>query len=410
MTRDDVEKLLGGYATNTLTEQERKELFEAALADQTLFDALANEQAFKELLDDPRSRGRLIEVLQEKQPRRSGLHNIYVWLLRPSSVALAGSVAVALLAITLVIQLTGPVPEPQLPPVSKAPDRPATTSPSMPAEPSAPSPSAAPKLPAPSHEGGRSPAPKTATSSEAPVSPAAPLKEEDQSRTARTQSIPSAPPQAFPSLERSKSSEAEKGFAKKPLTQGVGENAPERQASEQKPEKFREEVRRLSPMAGGTTKSQALEKTAQPPLSIRSTILKQDREGTETEVDPSFVFRTEDKARLAIEPNEDGYLYVLARSVAGDSKLLFPLPGTIEANEKTARVEKKVRYIIPPIGAVTFAEPGDQRITVLFSRAPLPDLQSLIEEPPAEQAKTRTDGDRRAAKTVERIEITLKHQ
>jgi len=46
----DLEKLLGGYATSTLTEQERKALFEAALDDQQLFNALADEEALKELL------------------------------------------------------------------------------------------------------------------------------------------------------------------------------------------------------------------------------------------------------------------------------------------------------------------------------------------------------------------------
>ena len=45
--KPDLEKLIGGYATNTLTESERKLLFEAALEDQELFDALQQEQALK---------------------------------------------------------------------------------------------------------------------------------------------------------------------------------------------------------------------------------------------------------------------------------------------------------------------------------------------------------------------------
>ena len=40
---DDIRKLLGGYATGTLTEDERQALFAAALQDQTLFEALADE-------------------------------------------------------------------------------------------------------------------------------------------------------------------------------------------------------------------------------------------------------------------------------------------------------------------------------------------------------------------------------
>jgi len=44
MSRDEVQKLLGGYATGTLTPEEQQALFAAALEDQELFDALAHEQ------------------------------------------------------------------------------------------------------------------------------------------------------------------------------------------------------------------------------------------------------------------------------------------------------------------------------------------------------------------------------
>jgi len=61
----DPEKLLGGYATGTLTEAERKALFDAARHDRRLFDALAGEQALKEVLKDPVRRRRLVERLQQ---------------------------------------------------------------------------------------------------------------------------------------------------------------------------------------------------------------------------------------------------------------------------------------------------------------------------------------------------------
>ena len=53
MTQEEIRKLLGGYATNALSADERRILFEAALEDQELFNALQNEDALKELLDDP---------------------------------------------------------------------------------------------------------------------------------------------------------------------------------------------------------------------------------------------------------------------------------------------------------------------------------------------------------------------
>ena len=52
MRPEDIRKLLGGYATGTLTAEERQALFEAALDDQALFDALAKEQPLRDLLDE----------------------------------------------------------------------------------------------------------------------------------------------------------------------------------------------------------------------------------------------------------------------------------------------------------------------------------------------------------------------
>jgi hypothetical protein len=65
MTNDQARKLLGGYATNSLTEAERKALFEAALDDQELFDALQQEEALKELLADPISRNHIQQALAQ---------------------------------------------------------------------------------------------------------------------------------------------------------------------------------------------------------------------------------------------------------------------------------------------------------------------------------------------------------
>ena len=56
MTQDEIRKLLGGYATNALTLDERKLLFDAALEDQDLFNALQDEDTLRELLADPVTR------------------------------------------------------------------------------------------------------------------------------------------------------------------------------------------------------------------------------------------------------------------------------------------------------------------------------------------------------------------
>jgi hypothetical protein len=62
----EAEKLLGGFATGTLSAQEKTELFAAALKHQELFDALADEEALRELLADPKARQQLLEVLEEE--------------------------------------------------------------------------------------------------------------------------------------------------------------------------------------------------------------------------------------------------------------------------------------------------------------------------------------------------------
>jgi hypothetical protein len=95
-------QILGGYATDTLTEEEKRQLFETALQDQTLFDALADEEALKALLADPEARQRILASLQtSREPQgsapssRSGLS----WFRQPSSLAWAGSIAAMGLAL-----------------------------------------------------------------------------------------------------------------------------------------------------------------------------------------------------------------------------------------------------------------------------------------------------------------------
>ncbi len=66
MTREELQGLIGGYSTGSLSEAERKALFEAALEDQELFDELAREQALKAALEEPGARERLMAALEPK--------------------------------------------------------------------------------------------------------------------------------------------------------------------------------------------------------------------------------------------------------------------------------------------------------------------------------------------------------
>jgi len=82
MSKEEIRKLLGGYATNTLTESERSALFEAALDDQELFNALQQEQALKSLLADPATRAEVRQALDRppvRNPRAAWRLRWWAW-------------------------------------------------------------------------------------------------------------------------------------------------------------------------------------------------------------------------------------------------------------------------------------------------------------------------------------------
>ena len=79
--------------------EERIRLYTAAMQDQQLFNALADEQALKELLTDPLVRDRLLQAL--KKPSAAGVASTlswWDWLRRPAGLAFAGGLAAAIFA------------------------------------------------------------------------------------------------------------------------------------------------------------------------------------------------------------------------------------------------------------------------------------------------------------------------
>ena len=98
MSPEDIKKLLGGYATGTLTTEEQQALFAAALEDQELFDSLAREQSLRDLLRDPAARAGLLSALDTPASRLGGF---WQWLRRPlvAGLATAGVAAIAVVAV-----------------------------------------------------------------------------------------------------------------------------------------------------------------------------------------------------------------------------------------------------------------------------------------------------------------------
>ena len=106
MPEHDLEKLLGGFAADTLTQEEKQTLFTAALQDQQLFNALADEQVLKELLTDPAVRRRLLASLEQKSASGAGGSLSWLdWVRRPAGLAFAGGLTAAALAVVLGIRI-----------------------------------------------------------------------------------------------------------------------------------------------------------------------------------------------------------------------------------------------------------------------------------------------------------------
>jgi hypothetical protein len=106
MSDHDLEKLLGGFAADTLTPEEKQALYTAALQDQQLFNSLADEQAFKELLSDPIVRHRLLASLEQKNASSAdGSLSWLDWFRRPAGLALAGGLTAAALSLVLGVRI-----------------------------------------------------------------------------------------------------------------------------------------------------------------------------------------------------------------------------------------------------------------------------------------------------------------
>lgn len=98
MNREDIQKLLGGYATDTLTPEEQQVLFEAALDDQELFDALAREQSLRDLLRGEGAKAQLLAVLNDR-PLPWYARLVAGWRPLAAAAVMAGVTTVAVVAL-----------------------------------------------------------------------------------------------------------------------------------------------------------------------------------------------------------------------------------------------------------------------------------------------------------------------
>lgn len=360
MPREDLEKLLGGFATNTLTEEERKALFEAALTDQALFNALADEQALKELLDDPRARRQLLASLEAKTRAKQWFQQSWSW-------ALAGSLAAAVLAVTLVTREAG-VP----PPVQ--PER-LESSKQQAASESAPAPQAGD---AASHAQAK----REAKARRAPATPAKPSRKQNERVTATAPApatrdetsaaadAPSARKNALATVPAPSEGASAPTPAPSQERQSVQSSIEQLQGERHARELFYGEAKKLDKTAKASGKGGA----SLTPLGLRYSVANQ---------------------RLTIEANDSAYLYVLGRNAAGALTPLFPGKGT---GAQAARVEKGKRY--------TVEAPSDvSQVIIALSRQPRADLQGAPASPPATTMSLLIEKAEEAAPSKDREKV-----
>jgi hypothetical protein len=113
-----------------------------------------------------------------------------------------------------------------------------------------------------------------------------------------------------------------------------------------------------------------------PPLALRYSLLKQNSGGEYIEVSPDTMFRSGDKIRVSIEANDASYLYIVQQGSSKAWNVLFP---NGEIDDGSNHVERNRRYTIPAGGRFVFDEQaGTERIFIVLSRRPEPDLEKMI--------------------------------
>ena len=187
MTRSEAEKLLGGHATGTLTEDERRQLFAAALGDQALFDALMDEEALRELLADPALKAQVLAALAP-----AAAPKVVPFWRRTGVLGATASLLVAATAGLVYLRSPERVPPPleqerEQPAKAKAAEAPAVPQAPTPlarrAAPASPAPAITPAPPPPEAAAAQAPAPaQPMTARLAAGAPARPVEDGSRAR------------------------------------------------------------------------------------------------------------------------------------------------------------------------------------------------------------------------------------
>jgi hypothetical protein len=350
MSREEVQKLLGGYATGTLTPAERQALCQAALEDQELFDALAKEQPLHDLLRDPAARARLLAVLDgERLPWTRRL--AAWWLPAAGCLAVVGGAYIVWQAgrhskPAMVAQVRQQEMRKEPAEVEKQSSVPGEepqgkvagdTNRSGLARESALSRTA---LQAPRAQRRSSPAPRVSTPD---LRDAVASAYEKEQLPASVKAEPSAKADArglFYGIVQSLGAQQAQA--------GQHQAAPgpaQREQDKAAPEQLARAAKTMPPVRMTETVTLA------PSLGVRYTILRKTPDGSFAEANPEDL-RAGDTVELQFVPNADGYLYITVAVGAARRQIA------------SAAVTRFQPFTTPPL------EPGDKDLTAVFSRVP----------------------------------------
>jgi hypothetical protein len=164
--------------------------------------------------------------------------------------------------------------------------------------------------------------------------------------------------------------QAPKPAAVKTVPEQTGPTSPE--TAEKRPLPKRE-----PPVPDALTRIQNVSTAAAlPPLALRYSVLKRGEPGF-AEVDPESIFRSGDRIRVSVEANDSGYLYIVQQGSSKAWNVLFPNEETAGGNN---HIERNRAYTIPG-GTSSFVfdtQPGIERVFIILSRRPEPDMEKLI--------------------------------
>ncbi|MCC6364618.1 MAG: hypothetical protein IT165_13945 [Bryobacterales bacterium] len=316
---DNARNMIGGYASGNLSPQEKEKLFEAALHQQDLFDALMGEQALKDFLEQPGVKAELVEALQ---PKPTLWRRLRQWFTSPAAYAAAGALAAAAVLIVVVLnrpsshQAAVEMTEPPLPMVTET-----TTPPPAAEREPATAPSKRKDMAAP-------PAPKPGVA-QTPIPQQNPEERRQQAGSALDQL----------------SSKREQAALRDEAQQSLPTNAPAAAPGGL-----------ASGVIGGAVPAPAPPAPEQS-LSVSYTLLRRGPNGRYLPVTTPTVAST-DSLRLQVTPNGDGALYLYTRNEAGlEAPLLNGLP-----------LSRGQTAVVPQSGGFSAAR-GATRLVLVFRQS-----------------------------------------